>query len=172
MSLRIGVGLTTATVVLGVRFPSAVSAAPTTLRLDGIGPLKLGMTRASAERTGWLSHRSRGCEVASPVPVAYRLDGRRAPKALAGSAEFSAGRLTSLSFRAGVRTALGVRIGSRSSTLLSRYRGAGFTASSRYDATFGVTFLTVERRNRQRLGALASSGRVTQLAVPAVPVCE
>lgn len=152
--------------------PAASAAPPTTLRVDGVGPLTLGMTRASAVRTGWLSHRSSGCEVASPVPVTYRLDGAKAPKALNGSAEFLRGRLRTLTFGGGVRTPVGVRVGSTSADLLSRYRAAGFTATSRYDEQFEATFLTVKRRQRQMLGALAANGRVTQIALPAVRVCE
>ena len=119
------------------------------------------MSRASAVRTGWLSHRSSGCEVASPVPVTYRLDGARAPRALNGSAEFSRGRLRTLTFGGGVRTTVGVRVGSTSTELLSRYRAAGFTATSRYEELFDATFLTVKRQRRQVLGALADHGRVT-----------
>lgn len=174
MRLRSGARWIAVAVVAGaIGVPTAASAAqPTTLRLDGVGPLRLGMTRASAVRTGWLSHRSSGCEVASPVPVTYRLDGAKAPKALNGSAEFSRGRLRTLTFGGGVRTTVGVRVGSTSADLLSRYRAAGFTATSRYEELFEATFLTVKRERRQVLGALSTNGRVTQLALPAVLVCE
>lgn len=67
---------------------------------------------------------------------------------------------------------MGDLVGSTSADLLSRYRAAGFTATSRYEELFQATFLTVKRERRQVLGALADKGRVTQLAVPAVAVCE
>jgi hypothetical protein len=67
---------------------STAGAATTLLRLDGIGPLKLGMTRAAALKTGWLADRAPGCELASPRPITYRFTGPKAPGGLRGSAQF------------------------------------------------------------------------------------
>jgi hypothetical protein len=157
-----------------VAAPAASAGATTVLHLDGIGPLRLGMSRTDAVATGWLANRARGCELASPRPITYRFTGRRAPSGLRGTAQFERGRLTSLSFTRGVRTAAGVRV-RRTTTarMVARYRALGFLASARFDPTFQGTFVRVRRRNgRQVLGAFAPGRRITSIAVPAVPVCE
>jgi hypothetical protein len=151
---------------------SSAGAAATLLRLDGIGPLKLGMTRAAAVNTGWLSDRAPGCELASPRPITFLFTGRKAPRGLRGSAQFDRGRLSVLSFSRGVRTRVGVRIGAPTGRMVSKYRNAGFAASSMFSPTFAGTFVTVKRGGRQVLGAFAKGGHVKNLAIPAVPVCE
>lgn len=167
--------LTALAVTVSFALLSAAPASATTLlRLDGIGPLTLGMTPADALATGWLSDRGRGCELASPRPVTYRFGGRRAPAGLHGIAEFDAGKLTSLSFTRGVRTGAGVRVGrTTSARMVARYRAAGFRASARFESIFGATFVRVRRRNgREVLGAFARGRVISMLAIPAVPVCE
>src|SRR5438067_9018651 len=111
VSATIALGLPAAGVASDRTTPPAagVAAAKTTLRLDGIGPLKLGMKRAAAVRTGWLAHRAKGCPLAGPAaPVTYSFTGPSAPRGLRGSAEFQSGRLHTLSFTGGVRTKPGV----------------------------------------------------------------
>jgi hypothetical protein len=151
------------------------AAGATLLRLDGIGPLHLGMTRAAAVATGWLAHRTTGCELAGPpLPVVYRFTGPRAPRGIVGDAEFDRGRLRNLSFTRGVRTAVGVRVGSTTtSDMVVRYRRAGFVASARFDHVFDGTFVTVRRpRGHVVIGGFGAHARVTTLAIPFVPVCE
>jgi hypothetical protein len=154
---------------------TASAPAATLLRLNGIGPLHLGMTQPAAVATGWLAHRMPGCELAGPLrPVVYRFAGPRAPRGLHGAAEFHRGRLRVLSFSHGVRTAAGVVVRHTTTTdMVARYRRAGFLASARFDSTFQGTFVTVRRRNgHQVLGAFAEHSVITTLAVPGVPVCE
>ena len=151
---------------------SAADAATTLLRLDGIGPLKLGMTRAAAVKTGWLADRAPGCELASPRPITYLFTGPKAPGGIHGSAQFERGRLRVVSFSGGVRTRLGVRIGTPTARMVSKYRNAGFSASARFLPTFAGTFVTVKRHGNQVLGAFAKGGHLKNLAIPAVPVCE
>jgi hypothetical protein len=90
---------------------AAGGPATTVLRLDGIGPLRLGMTRTAALATGWLAGRSPGCPLGGAPPITYRFTGANAPKGIKGSAEFADGRLTTLSFTRGVRTSTGVTVG-------------------------------------------------------------
>ena len=163
-----------AVLALVVLVGQPAASASTLLHLDGIGPLRLGMSRADALATGWLSDRSAGCELASPRPIDYRVAGRRAPAGLRGVAEFNSGKLTDLSFTRGVRTATGVRVGLTTITrMVSRYRAVGFLASARFVDTFGGTFVAVRRRNGRQVLAAFSQGRViTTISVPAVPVCE
>jgi len=166
-----------AVVLLGSPAAAAPAAPPSrVLRLDGIGPLTLGMTRPTATATGWLAHRSGGCELGGPpLPVDYRLDGAHAPSGLRGAAEFQDGRLRSIVVSRGVRTAAGVRPGHTTvARMVARYRALGFHATARHDATFEGTFVTVRRRagGRQVLGAFASGSVVDTIGIPFVPVCE
>jgi hypothetical protein len=149
-------------------------AAPPTLRLDGIGPLRLGMRSDAALRTGWLARRGRGCELGGPpIPVTYRLTGPRALGGIAGFAEFRFGRLRNLSFTGGVRTAVGVVPGSTPQRrMVARYRSAGFTVATQFVDTFGGTFVTVRRGRRSVLGGFATRGRVRTIGIPYVPTCE
>jgi hypothetical protein len=163
-----------ATLAVALAAPVAAPAATTVLHLDGIGPLRLGVSRTAALSSGWLANRAPGCELASPRPVTYRFTGRRAPAGLRGVAQFDRGVLTNLSFTRGVRTATGVRVGrTTSARMVARYRAAGFVASARFVPTFQGTFVTVRRRNgRQVLGAFAERRVISIVGVPAVPVCE
>jgi hypothetical protein len=150
-------------------------AAPTTLlRLDGIGPLELGMTRTAALATGWLADGASGCPLGGPpLPITYRVAGEDAPSGLRGSVEFRRGRLRAMAFTRGVRTATGVRVGrTTTARMVARYRAAGYAASARYDATFQGTFVIVRRRARQLLGGFARGRVVTTLAIPRVQTCE
>jgi hypothetical protein len=153
--------------------PSAASAT-TVLRLDGIGPLKLGMSRADAVATGWLANRSTGCPLGGPpLPITYRFTGARAPSGIRGSAEFARGHLSGLSFTRGVRTSAGVTVGkTRLVRMWERYRALGFTASGRYDSTFQGTFVTVKRRGHTVLGGFGEGPTVSIIAIPNVPTCE
>jgi hypothetical protein len=119
-----------------------------------------------------LADRAPGCELASPRPITYLFTGPKAPGGLRGSAQFDSGRLSVISFSRGVRTRVGVRIGAPTARMVSKYRNAGFGASSMFSPTFAGTFVTVKRGGRQVLGAFARGGHVKSLAVPAVPVCE
>ena len=144
------------------------------LRLDGIGPLRLGMSRAEAVATGWLSDPSPGCELGGPpLPVVYKLKGPKAPAGIVGTVEFDRGTLRVLAFSAGVRTSFGVTIpGGTVSDMLKRARAAGLSATSVYDETFAGLFVTVNRGGKQVLGAFADQSAIATIAVPYVPVCD
>jgi hypothetical protein len=154
--------------------PATDATASTVLRLDGVGPLRLGMTRTAALATGWLAERTPGCELGGPpLPITYRLTGRRAPSDLRGAAEFRGGHLRGLSFTAGVRTTTGVAVRTTTTArMVARYRSAGFSASAQFVPIFGGTFVDVRRSGRQVLGGFAHGRVVTTLAIPGVPVCE
>jgi hypothetical protein len=171
---RFGVRVVLLAVTLVAAAPAASASATTLLHLDGIGPLRLGMSRTAAVATGWLSNRAAGCELASPRPITYRFAGRRSPDGLRGVAEFDSAKLTDLSFTRGVRTATGVRVGrTTSARMVARYRAAGFLASATFVDTFSGTFVRVRRRNgREVLGAFTQGRVISTLAIPAVPVCE
>ena len=143
------------------------------LRLDGIGPLRLGMSRAEAVATGWLSDPGPGCELAGPGLVVYRLKGPKAPAGIVGTVEFDKGTLRVFALSAGVRTTFGVVLpGGTVGDLLKRARAAGLSATSVYDPTFAGRFVTVNQKGKQVLGAFATKSAIDTIAVPYVPVCE
>jgi hypothetical protein len=152
---------------------AAGPASTTVLRLDGIGPLHLGMTRSAALATGWLAGRRSGCPLGGTPPITYRFTGSKAPRAIKGSAEFENHRLTTLSFTRGVRTSTAVTV-ARTTTarMVARYRTAGFTASARFESTFQGTFVRVSRHGRDVVGGFADGRVVTIIAIPAISVCE
>ena len=153
---------------------SAAGAASTTvLRLDGIGPLQLGMTRSAALATGWLAGRGPGCPLGGTPPITYRFTGPKAPAAIRGSAEFENHRLSTLSFTRGVRTSTGVTVGRTTTVrMVTRYRTPGFTASARFESTFQGTFVRVRRHGRDVVGGFGEGRVVTIIAIPAVAACE
>jgi hypothetical protein len=159
--------------VLWAPTTAAGGPATTVLRLDGIGPLHLGMSRTAALGTGWLAGRGSGCPLGGTPPITYRFTGPKAPKAIRGSAEFENGRLTTLSFTRGVRTSTGVTV-ARTTTarMVARYRAAGFTASARFDGGFQGTFVRVRRHGRDVVGGFGEGRVVSIVAIPAVAVCE
>jgi hypothetical protein len=158
---------------LAVQPPAASPSSTTVLRLDGIGPLHLGMTRTAALATGWLADRGSGCPLAGTPPITYRFTGAKAPKATKGSAEFADGRLTALSFTRGVRTSTGVTVGrTTTARMVARYRAAGFTASASFVSTFQGTFVRVKQHGRDVVGGFGEGGVVTIVAIPTVAVCE
>lgn len=157
----------------------AVLAAPahgaTLLRLDGIGPLSMGMSRTAALDTNWLSNRHSGCPLGGkPYPIDYDIEGAEAPAGLKdATAEFTNGVLSNLAFTGGVRTATGVVPGKTTwASMVKRYRDAGFKVSSHYLDTFGGTFVNVKRKGKQVIGGFAQGKVVTSIGVPYVPVCE
>ncbi len=161
--------------VLALAPAAAAGAASTTvLRLDGIGPLKLGMSRADAVATGWLGSRGTGCKLGGPpYPITYRFTGFKAPSGLRGNAEFVGGKLLDMAFSNGVHTATGVTIGRTTpARMVASYRNAGLSVSSAFSPTFGGTFVTVKRAGKPVLGAFATKGAINTIAIPSVPVCE
>ena len=165
--------LLAAGLLLALAAPGAHAA--TLLRLDGIGPLSLGMSRTAALDTGWLSNRHSGCPLGGkPYPIDYDLRGSSAPAGLGGTAEFTGGKLTNLAFDKGVRTATGVVPGKTPwAVMVDRYRHAGFRVSARYEPTFGGTFVNVKRAGGKKvLSAFADGKVVDALGLPHVPVCE
>lgn len=149
-----------------------------TIRTDGVGPLKLGMTRAAAVRTGWLSDRTTGCELAGkPYPLVYRLDGRGAPKAVEGTATFANGRLTLFTFTAGVRTANGTTPGVTDlAQAKARYSRAPYSAQTTTSQLDGTRFLRVRKRGRDAFEMFTKTadgrGPISLIGLPYVPICD
>jgi hypothetical protein len=161
--------------------PVAAQAALPTVRLDGIGPLRLGMRLRAALATRWIAQRGRGCELAGPpLPITYQLSGPSAPAGVRAIATFdgSSKKLTSLAFMRGVRTATGVVVGRTTATgMANSYRAAGFAARASFDSVFGGTFATVRRSGHIVImgfarGRPSARRAISILGIPFVPVCE
>jgi hypothetical protein len=152
----------------------AGAASTATLRLDGIGPLKLGMTRAAAVKTGWLSDRGMGCRLGGPpLPITYRLKGTAAPKGVTGVAEFNGGKLTDLTFTKGVRTGTGVVVGTTTTgQMVTKYRKAGYKAKAQYSGVFQGTFVEVSKGSHPVIGGFGTGKIVDTLAIPGISVCD
>lgn len=172
--MRPGPALATATLVTTAALAlSAAAGAATTVRLNGVGPLALGMDRSAAVATGWLSNRGTGCPLGGDPPVTYRLSGAKAPDGLRGVATFDGGRLTNLSFTRGARTSAGVTVRkTRTKRMTARYRKLGFRATAGFDGVFGGTFATVTKNGAAVVGAFAERRTVTVLAIPQVLTCD
>src|SRR4051812_2234365 len=156
----------------------APAQARTLLRINGIGPLSLGMHKTDAVATGWLKHTGHGCPLGGrPYPDDFAFTGARAPAGIGGTAEFSGrtGLLENLAFGKGVRTATGVVVGKTTATgMVQRYRSAGFAASARYDSTFQGTFVQVRRHRGGKIVMMgfATKAKLETIGVPLIPVCE
>jgi hypothetical protein len=169
-----GAAIVVMVAALLVPVSAGAAASPRVLRLDGIGPLHLGMTLPAALGTGWLAQRHTGCPLGGPpLPITYRFTGRKAPRGLQGVAEFQDNKLRAVSFTRGVRTSTGVTVG-RTTTkrMVARYRGLGFAVSARYDDVFQGTFVTVKKHGQQVVGGFGERSVVTLVGVPAISVCE
>ena len=147
----------------------------TLLRLDGIGPLKLGMARMVALDTGWLNDRQTGCPLGGkPYPIGYALNGASAPAAIDARAEFVDQKLQTITASKGVRTATGVVPGKTTwASMVTRYRNAGFKVSARYDDVFQLTFVHVKRKGgKPVMTGIAENKIVDSVGVPFIPLCE
>lgn len=153
---------------------AAPAQAVTTLRLDGIGPLELGMGQSAALNTGWLSDRQTGCRLGGkPYPVGFALDGKKAPKGIRARVEFNGGRLTTVTATGGVKTATGVVPGQTTwAGMASRYRNAGYKVSARYDDVFQGTFVHVRRKGEAVMTGFAETKVLSMIGIPYIPLCE
>ncbi len=152
------------------------SSAPPPLRLDGIGPLNLGMSRDGALATGWLANQpGRGCTLGPPPhPVTHRLAGPRLPDGYRGVATFRDDKLSSVLLEGRVRTDKGVAIGKTTVTeMVAIYRESGLRSSSEADSVFQTTFVSVMDDGRSVLGGTADDSRtIDSLAIPHFELCE
>lgn len=151
----------------------AAAGASALLRLDGLGPLKLGMKRSTALRSGWLAHRAKGCELDTPRPITYTLTGPKAPTGVTGLVNFQHRKLVSISVTRGVHTKAGVVVGrTTSSQMVADYKSAGYSATAAFNPTFGGTFTTVTQGTTGVIQGFGAKRIVTLLAIPAVQVCD
>ncbi len=152
------------------------AASPSTLRLDGIGSLRLGMTRSAAYATGVLRSSSQICLDRKSPPVAYVSDGPRATPGVKVTAYFPSGRnsrLTHLIASSGATTELGIRPGvSTAAQMIARYRRAGYAVKTQWIDDLGLTLVNVSRRGRPVIAGMVNtrlSARRAPLMAVAVP---
>lgn len=169
-----GIGLVSVTASTAGGTQTRAAVASTVLRLDGAGPLKLGMSRTAAVKTGWLSSRGTGCPLGGlPLPITYKLNGQGAPTPLEGTAQFDGGKLTVLTFTKGVRTSNGTAPGKTTTTqMAARYRKAGFRVRIDRSELFGGTFVQASKKGKPAIDGFARRKTIEELALPSIPVCE
>jgi hypothetical protein len=133
----------------------------TTIRFDGIGPLRIGMTRDEVRATGWFRSTSTSYTCFTnplPLPTFASPDGPRAAPGATLTAYFRGGdgTLTHIMFANGARTALGIRPGlSTGLQMVAAYRRAGFTVRTSFHSEYNGTFVDVVRRGRVVMTGLA-----------------
>lgn len=146
-----------------------------TLGLDGIGPLKIGMSESAAENTGWLSDRQvPWCPFASETDPSYQLEGPEAPAELDGLVIFMEGSLNQIVVRAGAATGEGIGIGTSTlDDLTEAYGTRGYQVDSYSRFEDYDDFATVNRGDETHLmAALGSGGEISLLGVPHLSVCD
>jgi hypothetical protein len=153
---------------------AAGGANGTTIRFDGIGPLRLGMTTERAVATGVLRSHAETClDGPVPLPVTYASDGPKAAPGAGYTAYFRSDRLTTIVFYRGVHTRLRIRPGvSTGAQMAARYRRAGYTVRTYWRREFLGTFVDVLRRGRVVMTGFSQRGRpLTVVAIPSYPRC-
>ncbi len=172
MKSRIALVAGTVSIALLGSAVMADAATPPRLRLTGIGPLTLGMTRPAAVATGWLANPQAGCEFYGPTARGYDFTGPQAPAGLVGNASFTNGKLVNISFRRGVQTHVGVRPGvSTRQAMVRAYRQGGFVVTDRFQPVFQTRFITA-RRGGKSIQATTRAGKVFQLSIPLTEICD
>ncbi len=152
--------------------PAGAASAPTRVRLDGVGPITLGMTRADAAKTGWLSNPHRNCPDKGTVANGYELHGAKAPGGLGASVAFAGGTLRAISLEKGARTQTGVTVGVSTLTrMASAYRAAGYQVKAKRYPTVGGTYVTVRRKGIIVVQGFGTGKLVQTLGLPFIPVC-
>lgn len=154
--------------------PASPAAAVPLLRLDGIGPLMLGMSEADAEATGWLSNRSAPwCPFAGTEDPTWDLAGPSAPAGVDGYLIFREGEIDQVVIRSGTTTDEGIGAGASFGDLSDTYGGLGYEVDSYARFESFDDFATVEQADEPRLmTTLNSDGSIEWIGVPYISVCD
>ena len=126
LSSALGAAALAGAVLCAPATTTAAGPATTVLRLDGIGPLHLGMTRTAALGTGWLAGRSCGVPSGRHAPDHLPLHRPEGPEGDQGLGRVRERPSDHMSFTRGVRTSTGVTVGrTTTARMVARYRAAG-----------------------------------------------
>jgi hypothetical protein len=147
----------------------AADATPPAITAAGVGTVALGSTYATLRRSGRIATLRHGCELAGASARSARL---RAP--LRGSVDFThttPRRVQTITIVGGA-TASGVGVGATRAEVRRAFPHA--TAEHGSEQVFGITLFTVPRRDggRFQFAVETDTGRVTQIGIPAIPLCD
>lgn len=148
--------------------PAPPDAAPT-LRTDGLGPLTLGMSAADAGETGLIGPVGPGCELGGTEAASLK-------PPLAGTVDFSDGKLESIDLRGGAKTKENVGPNATVDEITRAYDGRNGFSLKRITETeeqFGI-FLLEASKNGEKYTFVVETGevRATSVAVPDPLFCE
>lgn len=160
---------TTTTAATGAPDPAGVA-----LSREGLGALRIGMTKAQAEATGMLGAFTPGCEVRMPRPEGAPL---LAP--YDGYVEVDGGVVTSITVHSGAATDPGgVRAGDRLDEATAAFEAAGLTVTvdEGTEEVFGVWFVSVTDESGDDVFGTtadpAADGALGPISTPYVQACE
>lgn len=158
---------TTTTTAAGATTTTAVVP---TLGLDGIGALRLGMSRAAAEETKMLGPVGPGCELSGTT-------GADLLPPLEGSVDFGPdGKLESINLRAGATTAEGVAPTATLDQVRQTYDGRNGFILTRDDGTaevFGIFLVEVSKGEASYTFDFdVGSSKASSVSVPAPAFCD
>lgn len=158
---------TTSTAAAGATTTTAVVP---TLGLDGIGALRLGMSRAAAEETKMLGPVGPGCELSGTT-------GADLLPPLEGSVDFGPdGKLESINLRAGATTAEGVAPTATLDQVRQTYDGRNGFILTRDDGTaevFGIFLVEVSKGEASYTFDFdVGSSKASSVSVPAPAFCD
>jgi hypothetical protein len=139
------------------------------LRTDGLGPLRLGMTAADAEKTGLIGSVGPGCELGGTEAAKLQ-----AP--LVGTVNFSEGKLESIDLRAGASTEEDVAPTATVEEITEAYDGENGFTLKRIDETeeqYGFFMLEASKGGKKYSFIVeVDEVRASSVAVPDPLFCE
>ena len=149
---------------------STTVAGPPVLGIDGIGALRLGMSRAAAEETGMLGPVGASCELSGTT-------GADLLPPLEGSVDFDAdGRLQSVDLRGGSTTAEGVAPTATLAQVRQAYDGRNGFEVERDESTeevFGIVLVTATKGEAGYTFVFDSGAdSASSVAVPRPSFCD
>ncbi len=151
--------------------PSITASGPATAQITpaGVGAVTLGASATALQAHHHIGKLIKGCELAGSGARSARLT---AP--LEGSVDFTLTaprKVTDIVVTGGAK-ARGVGVGARIPAIKAAFPKAKVDHST--DHMFGVTFVTIPKNGGGKLQFAVSTRthKVTQIGVPAIPVCE
>ena len=146
---------------------------------DGLGPLRLGMSRSDALDSGWLGEPQETCSDmigggAAPGEYAYMLDGPQAPEGLSGSVEISDDEITTIGVSKSVAMPNGVTFDSAwdATRAMETLQSAGYRVS--VTSTFEPEdSATATSPDGAEFGFYFSDARGSaSVAIPTMSICD
>ena len=159
--LAFGIGIAT--------FAAAQSDEPQRITRNGVGELRIGMTKKQARDMGLVWRTRPGCELSGPGARSARL---KVP--LKGSVNYTKTKpreVRDITIKGGAE-ARGVGIGDRIRDIKDAYPKAKVDHST--DETFGITLVKIPRDGggKLRFGVSTKTHKITLIGVPYIAFCE